>query len=368
MRIIIFDNAYWNILNFRGDLVKSLIQNKHELIAVAPRSPIFQEELEKLGVTCIPIGFKVNAINPVSDLFLCLRILMFFMKYSKPDVVLTYTIKPNLYVTLVGKLFGLKVINNISGLGSVFINKSIITKIVLIIYKVVFSFSYWIFFQNKHDLAFFKTKNFLNENYSVIPGSGVNLELFKHERLKNPGKKFLFVGRIIGEKGIRELVKAAHELTQEFHDLIFYFVGEVGYKNVSAIPTSEVEQWKVNNANFHFMGKVHNIREYYELVDIMVLPSYREGLSKSLIEASAMSLPIITTNVPGCSDVVTDGENGLLVQVKSSEDLLDKMRTIVLMDETYRIKMGSTAKYVAIKKFDVQIVIEAYLQVINIIK
>ncbi|MCH7398337.1 glycosyltransferase family 4 protein [Belliella sp. DSM 107340] len=366
MKIVIFDNAYWNILNFRKDLVKALIFNDHEIIAVAPKSEKFQADLEEIGIKCVPINFKVNGVNPLSDILLCVRFFIFFLKSPKIDVVLTYTIKPTLYVTLVAKLFGIKVINNISGLGSIFINKSVITKLVLIFYRLVFSLSDWIFFQNIHDLEYFKEKNFLKLNYSVIPGSGVNLESFKIKRKNNLGKKFLFVGRIMGEKGIRELIAAAQELSKEFLDLEFYFVGEIGYNNFSSIPILEVDNWKISNSNFYFLGKVSNIKEFYEAADIMVLPSYREGLSKSLIEASAMSLPIITTDVPGCSDVVIDRENGLLVKVRSSSDLLEKMRTMIMMDEMDRIKMGNLGRQFALEKFDVQLVINSYLKVLKI--
>lgn len=365
MKIVIFDNAYWNILNFRSDLVKALILNNNELIAVAPKSEKFQLDLEELGVKCVPINFKVNGINPISDIFLCIRFFVFFLTSSKIDVVLTYTIKPTLYVSIVAKLFGIKVVNNISGLGSIFINKSIITKLVLIFYKFVFRISDWIFFQNIHDQKFFKEKKFLKLNYSVIPGSGVDLESFKNNRQTNLGKKFLFVGRIMGEKGIRELIAAAQELSKEFLDLEFYFVGEIGYKNFSSIPISEVNNWKINNDNFYFLDKVSNIQQYYDLADIMVLPSYREGLSKSLIEASAMGLPIITTDVPGCSDVVKNGVNGLLVKVRSSDDLLQKMRTMIQMNEIDRIKMGKAGRQFALEKFDVQLVIKSYLKVLE---
>jgi glycosyltransferase involved in cell wall biosynthesis len=365
VKIVIFDNAYWNILNFRGDLVKALISKNHELIAVAPESIISQVHLENLGVTCIPIYFKVNGLNPFSDLFLCIRIFNFYSKYTKPDIVLTFTIKPNLYVTVISKLFKVKVINNISGLGSVFINESIITKFVLLAYKYVFRLSYWIFFQNQHDLKFFKDNKILNKNYSIIPGSGVNLDFFNFSRRANQGKKFLFVGRIMGEKGIRELVLAAQMLSEEFVNLEFYFVGEIGYQNFSSIPISEIEKWKADNENFHFVGKVKNIRDYYESVDIMVLPSYREGLSKSLIEASAMSLPIITTDVPGCSDVVHNGKNGFLVEVRNVNDLAEKMRAMVLLDENNRIIMGNLGREIAVNKFNVELVIKSYFETIN---
>lgn len=365
MKIVIFDNAYWNILNFRSDLVKALILNNYEIIAVAPISEKSQVDLEEMGIKCIPINYKVNGVNPLSDIFLCIHFFIFFLRSPKIDFVLTYTIKPTLYATIVAKLFGIKVINNISGLGSVFINKSIITKLVLIFYRLVFSLSDWIFFQNKHDLEFFQEIKFLKLNYSVIPGSGVNLKLFDNIKLNNPGKKFLFVGRIMGEKGIRELIFAAQELNKEFVDLKFYFVGEIGYDNFSSIPISEIENWKISNSNFYFTGKVRNIKEYYEIADIMVLPSYREGLSKSLIEASAMSLPIITTDVPGCADVVINRENGMLVKVKNSYDLLDKMRIMILMDEVDRIKMGDVGRQLALNKFNVELVINSYMKVLN---
>lgn len=359
MKIAISINTSWNIFNFRLGLIKTLQKNGHRVVAVAPGDP-YVNLLENEGVECFPISLNSKGTSAIEDLKLVNSYYKAFKKI-KPDVILSYTIKPNIYGNYAAKILGIPVINNVSGLGTVFINKNLATLIVSALYRTAFRNSNWIFFQNAEDQNLFHKKKLVNKTKtSLIPGSGVNLEKFKLNRTKNKGKKVLFVGRLIGDKGIREFIEAGKILHQKYPDVKFNMVGEFGYNNKTAVTKEEFDAW-LSLPQFHYLGKVDNMQEVLTDADIMVLPSYREGLSKSLIEACAMKLPIVTTNVPGCREVVENGINGLLCQARNSNDLALKIKDIIEISEENRLQMGESSRKIAIEKFDEKIVIQEYL-------
>lgn len=363
MKILISINTTWNIYNFRLGLIQALIAKGYQILAIAPNDE-YVELLEKEGVQCFPIAINSKGTSIIEDLRLVRSYYRIFKKL-KPDIILSFTIKPNIYGNYAAKSLGIPVINNVSGLGTLFIKKNISTFIAYGLYKMAFFKSDWIFFQNSEDQKLFQKKKLIKiEMTSVIPGSGVNLENFRMDRIQNPGNTILFVGRLIGDKGIREFIEAAKILIKEKPNLKFKIVGELGYNNKTAVKEEELEDW-LRLSQIHYLGKVDNMKKVYEQVDIMVLPSYREGLSKSLIEACAMSLPIITTNVPGCKDVVEDGYNGFLCEPKDSVDLAIKISKLIDFTEQLRVNFGDNARRVAVKKFDEKLVINLYIEKIK---
>lgn len=363
MNILISINTSWNIFNFRLSLIKALHARGYTVIAVAP-SDEYVRLLEKEGVKCFPIDLDSKGTNIIHDLILIKSYYRLFKKL-KPDLILSYTIKPNIYGNYAAKALGIPVINNVSGLGTLFIKKNLSTLVAYGLYKTAFLKSDWVFFQNTEDQMLFRQKKLINvEKTSIIPGSGVDVEKFKSNRLNNPGRTILFVGRLIGDKGIREFIEAAKILIKEDAALRFKIVGELGYNNKTAVSKEELEGW-LKLPQVEYLGMVDNMKEVFEKVDIMVLPSYREGLSKSLVEACAMSLPIVTTNVPGCRDVVQDGYNGFLCELKNSVDLAKKISDILKLSENKRLEMGQNARRIATEKFDEKLVIDLYLQKIK---
>ncbi len=363
MKILVAINTSWNVYNFRLGLIKALQKKGHHVSCIAPYDK-YVAELQKEGVECIDIEINSKGKNPFQDLKL-LRDYRKKIKDKNPDVILTYTIKPNIYASLSGRFLGIPVIANVSGLGTLFIKKTPYSYIAYILYRYALRNSFWVFFQNKSDKEIFEKLKLVNpQNNSVLPGSGVNIDLFKFERKKNTGKKILFVGRIIGDKGIREFISAADKLSKEHPSLVFYILGELKNNNPTAIPKEELNSW-LKNPKIKFLGKKDNVREVYKNSDIMVLPSYREGLSKSLIEAAAMKLPIITTDVPGCREVVTHGKNGFLCNVKDTEDLYSKMKSMVLLKDEERLNMGEYGRKKIVQEFDESIVISKYLEKLN---
>jgi glycosyltransferase involved in cell wall biosynthesis len=362
MTIIITVNTTWNIYNFRLELLKKLQKNGHSIIALAPPDK-YVEKLEEIEIKFYPIQINAKGINPLEDLKL-IRNYYSILKKIKPDVVLSYTIKPNIYATIACRFLKIPTINNVSGLGTLFIKKSVSSYIARMLYRIAFKKSFWIFFQNKHDQnEFERLKLIPNGKSSVLPGSGVNLNKFSFERNMNKGKRFLFVGRLLGDKGIRVFIKAAIELSKEDSSLTFLMAGESGYNNRTSISNKELDEW-LKNDQIKYLGKKDNMIAVFADCDVMVLPSYREGLSKSLIEAAAMNLPIITTNVPGCREVVEEGKNGYLCQEKNVDNLYRIMKKMTLLSEEERIKMGKYSRQKAEKEFDERIVINSYFEII----
>lgn len=363
MTITILLNTSWNIYNFRLSLIKALQKDGHKITAIAPYDD-YVPLLESAGVDCYSITLNSKGTNISQDF----RLFMEYhrlLKALKPDLVLSYTIKPNIYGNLATRILGISVINNVSGLGTIFIKRSFSTFIALALYKVAFLRSDWVFFQNKDDQSIFLNKKLQKKNKtSIIPGSGVDLQKFKVNRQKNTGRSVLFVGRLIGDKGIREFIQAGKALHKNYPDVVFKIVGEFGYDNKTAVKKKELEEW-LELPQFKYLGKSDNMDAVFEEADIMVLPSYREGLSKSLIEACAMELPIVTTDVPGCKEVVIDGYNGFLCTPMNSTDLAQKISKLLDAPEETRLQMGVNARKIAEKKFDEKIVINSYLDRVN---
>lgn len=363
MKILITINSTWNIYNFRLGLLKDLMRDGHEIVALSPRDE-YVERLEADGVKFQHIEMNAKGINPIEDFRLIINYFR-MLKEIKPDVVLGYTIKPNIYATVCCGLLGIPVINNVSGLGTVFIRKSLSSVIAVLMYHFAFLFSSWVFFQNETDKAtFLRYRIVSKKKASVLPGSGVNLEKFYFERHENKGKRFLFVGRLLGDKGVREFAEAALKLSVTHPEAEFQLVGEMGYNNKTAITTEELAGW-LTNPRITYLGKRDDMKQVYEEADVMVLPSYREGTSKSLIEAAAMKLPIITTNVPGCKEVVDEGANGFLCKARNSMDLYVKMQSMTQLSESKRLEMGNYGRHKAVVEFDEKIVIDLYKVKIN---
>jgi len=364
MKILISVNTFWNIYNFRLELISYLMSEGHEVIAVASKDD-YVSNLEAYGVRCHHIKLNAKGTNPFEDLYL---IFQYHKLYSliKPDIILSYTIKPNIYGNIAARLLKISSINNISGLGTLFIKPSLATYIVKFLYKFSLGSSAHIFFQNKFDQQLFiKNKLVKSDITSIIPGSGVDVQRFNFDRVKNYGDKFLFVGRLLSDKGVFEYLNAAISVLKIHPEKEFLLVGELGSSNRTAMSKEQLEYFTNNFYQIKYLGKTDNILDVYKSVDVMVLPSYREGLSKSLIEAASMSLPIITTNVPGCKDVVENMVNGLLCEEKSKVSLEKAIFRMIDLKEKERLEFGANGRKKVFEKFSSKIVINIYHKKIN---
>ena len=364
MKILISINTFWNIYNFRVELINALQSKGHEVIALAPKDA-YATKLEALGVKCVNINMNQQGINPFGDLKL-IRDYYSIFKMIQPDLILSYTIKPNIYGNLAAKILAIPTINNISGLGTIFIKKTLVSYVGRLLYKIGLTCSSHVFFQNNEDQQLFiKYKLIKPTKNSVIPGSGVDTTYFKSNRTTNLGNRFLFVGRLIRDKGVIEFLEAALKILQTYPDKQFLLIGELDCNNKTALNKSSLDYYLNQSSQIQYLGKTDDIKSLLSEVDVMVLPSYREGLSKSLTEAASMSLPIITTDVPGCREVVEHKFNGILCQVKSMSSLENAILEMILLSNETRHSMGLKGRLKIIDTFSNTIVIKTYLQQIK---
>ncbi|WP_457564531.1 glycosyltransferase family 4 protein, partial [Caminibacter sp.] len=362
-KIAITLNTSWNIYNFRLGLLKALQKEGYEIVCVAPRDE-YSKKLEELGFEYREIKINNKGTNPVEELKL---IFDFYRLYKdiKPDVLLHYTIKPNIYGSIAAGMLKIPVISNISGLGTVFLNNSLSSKIARKLYKIGLKFPKKVFFQNPHDRELFIKNRLVNpKKTDLLPGSGIDTEKFKPSKIrKNDGKvKFLMVARLVGDKGVNEYIKAAEKLKQD--NVEFALLGAFYPGNPTALSKEEIQKWH-NEGVINYLGVSDDVKSIMEEYDVIVLPSYREGLSRVLLEAASLAKPIVTTNVPGCKDVVDDGVNGFLCEVKNASSLAEAMKKMIDLPYERRIEMGKKGREKILREFDERIVIEKYMSEIK---
>ena len=365
MRIAIVINTSWNIFNFRLSLIEALSKEGHEVIAIAPFDD-YSQKLIIAGCTYIPIQIENKGTNPLHDLLLVKRFYKSY-KQAKPDVILQYTIKPNIYGTIAAKWAGIPVINNVSGLGTVFIVRNLISKLAIGLYKLAFRFPAKVFFQNLDDQELFIHYNLVKQSITdVLPGSGVDIQRFipSANFIRNNPFTFLMVSRVLYEKGVVEFVEASRLLKQKYPDIQCLLLGALDESGNIGIKKATFMNW-VEEGVIQYLGTSDTVEIYYTKADCVVLPSYREGTPKTLLEAVAMGKPIITTNVPGCKETVIHDYNGYLCEVRNVTDLAAKMEQMYLLSAKDLQRMGQASRTLAVEKFDERIVIQKYLQAIK---
>ncbi|MBK6265799.1 glycosyltransferase family 4 protein [Marivirga sp. S37H4] len=367
MKIAITLNTSWNIYNFRFSLIKELLKNGHSVVAIAPHDN-YTIKLIEIGCSFEDVTMDSRGANPFKDLGLTLELYNIY-KRVQPDIILHYTIKPNIYGTLAAAKLGIPVINNISGLGTIFLNEGWISKIALKLYRFSFKFPKQVFFQNQEDLQLFLDKELIQRNIcEVIPGSGIDLDYFSPEEKKNhPPEKpfqFLMISRLIIDKGIREYVAACAILQERGLNIVFNLLGSLDEHHSRGISLEELNGW-VADGYINYLGNTDDVRPFIYDADCIVLPSYREGTPRTLLEAAACAKPIIATNVPGCNNVVDDKLNGLLCKVKDENDLFIKMKTMYYLGEEERVEMGLKGRNIVERRFNHQIIIDRYIDAIE---
>jgi glycosyltransferase involved in cell wall biosynthesis len=368
-KILISLNTAWNLLNFRAGLIGGLISSRYEVVAVAPKDE-YVVKLELLGCRFVHLEMDNQGTNPIRDLLLLWRFFR-LLKTEKPDICLFYTVKPNVYGSLASAICGIPFINNVSGLGAVFIQGGWLRRFVSALYRLAFRNSNRVFFQNRDDLGLFLENKLVNvELTDVLPGSGINLHRFiptydADRKSLNSPFRFLLIARMLKDKGVVEFVKAAKLLKESGVKSEFFLLGFLDVQNPAAISSEQMKEW-TEQGFVKYLGVSDDVREHIASADCIVLPSYREGTPRTLLEAAAMGKPIITTNVVGCKEVVEHGVNGFLCEVKNAQDLALKMKEMLLISEDQRRSMGENGRLKMEKEFDENIVIQKYLQAIDL--
>lgn len=380
MKFLIVAGFLPSVLNFRGKLLETLKNNGLEIHIFAPDLKDFAEEktkLESLGYFVYDIPMQRTGTNPTADLK-TLYAMYKLIKQIKPNYVLAYTIKPVIYGTLaawmakVPQRFAL-----ITGLGYAFQNveqgskRSLFQKIVHNLYKNALAHTHKVFFQNPDDLKLFQDLKLINKQLPavVVNGSGVNVSDFNVLALpidQNQQTKisFLLIARLLGDKGVREYAAAAKIIKTQYPHVEFNLVGWID-ENPNAISQAELEMWIAENT-LNYWGKLSDVRPAIAQSSIYVLPSYREGTPRTVLEAMAMGRAIITTDAPGCRETVINGDNGFLVEVKSVDSLVHAMQQFIQQPDLI-VKMGQRSRQIALEKYDVHQVNNHMMQEMGLI-
>lgn len=364
--VMISINASWNIFNFRKGLIWGLQANGYRVVVVAPRDE-YSPRLGELGVDYIPIAMDKQGVSPARDILLLGRYLRVLRKV-KPDVFLGYTAKPNIYGSIAARTLGIPVINNVAGLGTAFIKQGWLTKVVTKLYRIALRNASTVFFQNPEDLALFVSGRMVRRDRArLLPGSGLDLSFFKPQEgiaREDQEVRFLLVARLLWDKGIREYVEAAQSVRQAYPHTRFQILGFADVENRTAVPRTEIDRWAAEGV-IEYLGHSDDVRPFIAAADCVVLPSYREGLPRILLEAGAMGKPLIATDVPGCRHVVADGENGFLCTVRSAKSLAEAMTRMIELSPPQRRALGASARQRVELNFDEKIVIERYLAAVQ---
>jgi glycosyltransferase involved in cell wall biosynthesis len=366
-KIIIISNTVFNLVNFRKNLISTLVDKDFDVVAVAPLDD-YISNLDNLKCKLEIIPSASRKVHVLNDILLIFRYFVIFSRV-KPDIVLSYTSKPNIYGSLVARVLGISIVNNISGLGTPFIQGGWLEYIVGLLYKISLKKSKYVFFQNKDDQKIFIDNNFVSsKEVGVIPGSGIDLTYFLPDvSTSNIDKRnvvFLLIARMMRDKGIEEFVEAARKIKKSYKNVSFQLLGYIDIKSKVAISVNDIKSWE-NEGIIEYLGHTEDVRPFIAMADCVVLPSYREGTPRSLLEAASMGKPIIATNVAGCKEVVDDGINGYLCDAYNSDDLAHKMQHILALDSISIEKMGMASRKKMENEFDEKIVINKYLSVIN---
>lgn len=368
-KIVISVNTAWNIHNFRSGLVKALARHGYDVMVMAPDDD-YAPRLAPLGCRFKRLPMDNNGTSPTRDLALLIKYWR-VLQSVRPLAYLGYTIKPNVYGSIAAHGLDIPVINNIAGLGSTFINNSLLTCLVKRLYRTSLRRSNRVFFQNPDDRNLFVKAGLTRASAAdLLPGSGIDLQRFTpsvSEPLHNRDFRFLLVARMLRDKGVEEYAAAAEEVRRCLPGVQFQLLGEVDAKNPNSIPMEKIRAW-VETGLMQYLGETDDVRPFVAAADCIVLPSYREGVPRSLLEAAAMARPIITTDAAGCREVVDHGANGFLCQVKSAEDLADKMVRMARLPQERRLAMGAQGRRKVMAQFDENIVIAKYLHAIGLLE
>ena len=362
--IVVSANSFWNILNFRKGLIGQLeaLGYRVKLAAPAPEQPAASDALAS---RLTPIPVDRSGLNPLADL----RLLMAYVKLfrsERPMAFLSFTIKPNIYGALAARLTGVPSMPNVSGLGTAFLNGGLFAHLIGWLYWIAFRHSRIVFFQNPDDLQLFVERGLVRPDQArLLPGSGVDLVRFQPTSPATAGPLiFLFVGRLLGDKGVREYAEAAALLRDAMPNARFQLLGALDQGNRTAVSRQELDRW-IDQGLIEYLGETGDVRPFIAAATAVVLPSYREGLPRSLLEAAAMGKPLIATDVPGNREICEDGVTGLMCAVRDGASLATAMKRFAALDTGARDALGTAARGRVEQRFSEEVVIGAYREALQ---
>ncbi len=358
MRILVLSNYANGLFLFRKELIQAFIDDGHEVfISVPPDENC--EKLRKLGWNVVETPLDRHSMNPAKDLKL-FRVYLGFIKKYKPDVILTYTIKPNIYGALAARMKKIPYICNVTGLGKAIENGGLVSKMLISLYRLSTKRAKKVFFQNERNKQVCQERGIAVNNADMLPGSGVNLAQhpFREYPSEEQGIRILAVLRMMRDKGIEEYLTAAKEISREYPDVHFELVGE--YEEDERKKYEPMIQSLEDQGILKYYGHIDNVEEVMSKSHIVVHPSYHEGLSNVLLEAAACGRPIVTSDINGCKEAIIPGKSGFLCKPQDPEDLIKELVHILSLSEEERKVMGQIARKHIEEHFDRNIIIGKY--------
>lgn len=361
--IAIVANSSWNIYNFRQPLIKQLKLAGYRVLVIAPVDEYIHYLNDSYFTRHIPLRFlAAQRKNPLWDLLLLWELYRIYRR-EKPGLVLHFTIKPNIYGSLAARWAGIRSVPTVTGLGYAFLHNGLLSRLARRLYQLAFRGIARAIFHNEDDRRLFiREKLIVEENTMVIPGSGVNTNHFRPLPRPDTDKVvFLFIGRLLHDKGIREFATAARELRRLAPRAECWVVGQLNPEYPAAVTQQELLQW-IEEHHIHYLGSTKDVRPFIKQAHALVLPSYREGLPRAIIEAMAMGKPIITTDTAGCRETVEPGCNGYLTPPRDAMALAEAMVRLYHLSDGQQQAMGEYSREKALGQFDEKIIVWAYLE------
>ena len=358
-KVLILANNDVGLYNFRFELLEELIAKGYQVYLSLPYGDNVKKMID-IGCYFINTDIDRRGTNLITDIKLLWKYNK-IISQIKPDVVLTYTIKPNIYGGIISTLRKVPYLTNITGMGSAMNNDGLLQKVIISMHKIALLNAKCVFFQNSYNREFFYTKRIIKGDSRLLPGSGVNINKYNLALYPNKEEaiKFLFIGRVMREKGVIELLEAAKEIKIQYPNVEFHIVGpyERGYETI-------MNQYIEDNIVFYH-GTQSNVYEYLKQCHAIVLPSYHEGLANVLLEAAATGRPVIASNIPGCRETFVHGETGLGFEVKNKDSLTRTLKEFINYPHTVKANMGINSRMKVELEFDRSIVVNAYIEEIE---
>lgn len=365
MHILMTVNAAWNIWNFRRPVVQALLEDGHRVTVLAPPDESVPA-LEEMGCRFIPLEMSVKGLNPIED-FRLMRRYKRLLRAERFDLVLSYTIKNNIFGALAARSDGLPFVPNVTGLGTAFLSGGMLQRVAETLYRRAFGHLPVVFFQNEDDRTLFIERRLIDADQArLLPGSGIDLTRFSATELPPDTEPptFLMIGRLLRDKGVVEFVDAARRVKAVVPQARFQLLGAIGSENRTAIDAATVAGWQ-DEGVIEYLGTTQDVRPFIASAHCVVLPSYREGAPRTLIEAAAMARPLIATDVPGCRAVVDHEVTGFLCQVRDGESLAAACLRFLALPPVGKSAMGLAGRAKMETEFDHAVVVAAYREAIS---
>lgn len=359
-RVLFVSNTAFSLYNFRHGVMRALLDAGYQVIALAPHDN-YAEKLERMGVQYLESRMSPRGANPLEEISLFFRLFRQF-RQLRPMAVFNYTIKPIVYGGLAARLVGVPSVAVVTGLGYAFLHRNWITRMARALLRLAFRFPREVWVINPDDGEALRQHRMVRqEQMKQLFGEGVDLDHFRPAPWHDGAEvRFLLLARMLRDKGVMEFVEAARMLKPRHPQARFCLLGPVGVANPTAIGRETIDAW-VSEGIVEYLGVTEEVRPHIAAADCVVLPSYREGVPRSLMEASAMARPIVTTDSPGCREVVEDGQTGYLCRVRDTLDLAHKLELLINLPRDARMAMGQRGNQLVKRKFDERRIIDIYL-------